>query len=100
VHGNTIKLDIIYAVNLCCGPIYLYCRYIINFIKTFYTIFAKNPYVALFATKFTMNLFVNEIVNIFCIYRNSVAYTVGSSDFWLFLDFDYTSYRFEKLNKI
>jgi hypothetical protein len=28
------------------------------------------------------------------------ASTVGSSDFWLFLDFDYTSYRFEKLNKI
>jgi hypothetical protein len=25
---------------------------------------------------------------------------VGSSDFLLFLDFDYTSYRFEKLSKI
>jgi hypothetical protein len=26
--------------------------------------------------------------------------TVGSNDFWLFLDFDYTSYRFGKLSKI
>jgi hypothetical protein len=32
--------------------------------------------------------------------REIERWGLGSSDFWLFLDFDYTSYRFEKLNKI